>query len=311
MKGKINLYLLTGFLGSGKTTFLTNVLKDLSNEKVGVIMNEFGKIGIDGTIIEKDGMELVEINRGSIFCSCLKLSFVSAMMEMVDRSIEYLFVESSGLADPSNIGEILDAIESVKGDVYDYKGAICIVDGMHFLEQIKDLETVNRQLKHCHLAVISKIDLIDNKTLEEIKTKIREINSKVTIQEARFGKFDYDFINEDLMKNQWVESEDTTNTVENKPKTIGLTFTDKIKKEELTKFLEAVCADCYRIKGFFKLEDGWNQVDVVNNIIDYKISDTKEKESTLVFISKIGPNVIRKVFNSWNDIIGKEMKLSN
>lgn len=234
MKGKINLYLLTGFLGSGKTTFLTNVLKDLSNEKVGVIMNEFGKIGIDGTIIEKDGMELVEINRGSIFCSCLKLSFVSAMMEMVDRSIEYLFVESSGLADPSNIGEILDAIESVKGDVYDYKGAICIVDGMHFLEQIKDLETVNRQLKHCHLAVISKIDLIDNKTLEEIKTKIREINGKVTIQEARFGKFDYDFI-----------------------------------------------------------------------------SDTKERESTLVFISKIGPNVIRKVFNSWNDIIGKEMKLSN
>jgi G3E family GTPase len=311
MKEKINLYLLTGFLGSGKTTFLTNVLKDLSNEKVGVIMNEFGKIGIDGTIIEKDGMELVEINRGSIFCSCLKLSFVSAMMEMVERSIEYLFVESSGLADPSNIGEILDAIESVKGDVYDYKGAICIVDGMHFLEQIKDLETVERQLKHCHLAVISKIDLIDNKTLEEIKTKIREINNKVTIQEAQFGKFDYDFIDEDLMKNQWVESEDTTNTVENKPKTIGLTYAGEIKKEELTAFLKAVCTDCYRIKGFFKLEDGWNQVDVVNNKIDYKISDTKEKESTLVFISKIGPNVIRKVFSSWNEIIGKEMKLSN
>lgn len=311
MKEKINLYLLTGFLGSGKTTFLTNALKDLSTEKVGVIMNEFGKIGIDGTSIAKDGMELVEINRGSIFCSCLKLSFVSAMMEMVDRSIKYLFVESSGLADPSNIGEILDAIESVKGDVYDYKGAICIVDGLHFLEQIKDLETVEKQLKHCHLVVISKIDLIDNETLEEIKTKIREINNNVTIQEAYFGKFDYDFINEDLMKNQWVESEDTTNTPENKPKTIGLTFTGEVKKEELTIFLQTVCTDCYRIKGFFKLEDGWNQVDVVNNKIDYKISSTKEKESTLVFISKIGPNVIRKVSNSWNEIIGKEMKLSN
>lgn len=79
------------------------------------------------------------------------------MMEMVERSIKYLFVESSGLADPSNIGEILDAIESVKGNVYDSKGAICIVDGVHFLEQIKGLETVERQLKHCHLAVISKI----------------------------------------------------------------------------------------------------------------------------------------------------------
>lgn len=66
MKEKTNLYLLTGFLGAGKTTFLTNILNDLSGEKVGVIMNEFGKIGIDGTIIKKNGMELVEINRGSI-----------------------------------------------------------------------------------------------------------------------------------------------------------------------------------------------------------------------------------------------------
>ena len=68
---KTSLYLLTGFLGAGKTTFLTNVLKDLEGEKVGVIMNEFGKVGIDGTIIQKEGMELVEINRSSIFCSCL------------------------------------------------------------------------------------------------------------------------------------------------------------------------------------------------------------------------------------------------
>lgn len=76
METKTKLYLLTGFLGAGKTTFLTNVLKDLSGKKVAVIMNEFGRVGIDGTLIEKDGMELVEINRGSIFCSCLQLSFV-------------------------------------------------------------------------------------------------------------------------------------------------------------------------------------------------------------------------------------------
>ncbi len=108
MDEKINLYLLTGFLGSGKTTLLTNILEDLSEEKVGVIQNEFGRISIDGEIIKKDGIEIVEINRGSIFCSCLKLSFAHAMIEMADKGLKYLFVESSGLADPSNIGEILD-----------------------------------------------------------------------------------------------------------------------------------------------------------------------------------------------------------
>ena len=113
MTQKTKLYLLTGFLGAGKTTFLSSVLNDLSDKKVAVIMNEFGKVGIDGTIIQREGMELVELNRGSIFCSCLQLSFVSALVEMADRKMEYVFVESSGLADPSTIGEFLEAVEEI------------------------------------------------------------------------------------------------------------------------------------------------------------------------------------------------------
>lgn len=309
MSEKTDLYLLTGFLGAGKTTLLTNILNDLSGESVGVIMNEFGKIGIDGDIIKKEGMELVEINRGSIFCSCLKLNFAQAMIELADRKLKYLFVESSGLADPSNIGDILDGVKSVKGDVYEYKGAICIVDGVNFLEQVKDLETVERQIKHCHLAVISKVDLIDEETLSNIIEVIRNINDKVTIETTVYGKLNYKFLEEDLMKNQWVEDEDTTNTPETKPKTLTLTFDGEAKKEELSRFINEIKEDSYRIKGFFKLEDGWNQVDVVGNIIDYKLTDKSEETSQLVIISKIGPQIIRPIFNSWNNIFNEEMKL--
>jgi len=309
MSHSTNLYLLTGFLGAGKTTLLTNILNDLSEQKVGVIMNEFGKVGIDGNIIKKDDMELVEINRGSIFCSCLKLSFVQAMIEMADKNLKYLFVEGSGLADPSNIGEIMTAVESVKGKVYEYKGAICLIDGVNFLDQIEDLETVERQLKHCHLAVISKIDLIEQDTLAKIIEKIKSINDKVEIQTTVLGKLDYNFLEEDLMKNQWVESEDTTNTPETKPKTLSLTFDGEITKDELTRFIDSIKDKSYRIKGFFKLEDGWNQVDVVNKKIDYKLVETEETVSQIVIISKIGPQIIRPIVNSWNEIIGKEMKL--
>ncbi|GMG96878.1 GTP-binding protein [Tepidimicrobium xylanilyticum] len=59
MENKTKLYLLTGFLESGKTTFLTNVLNDLKGSKVAVIMNEFDKVGIDGIIIQRDVMDLV------------------------------------------------------------------------------------------------------------------------------------------------------------------------------------------------------------------------------------------------------------
>ncbi|WP_352420651.1 GTP-binding protein [Proteiniborus sp.] len=309
MENKTKLYLLTGFLGSGKTTFLTNVLNDLTDRRVGVIMNEFGKVGIDGTIIKKDDMELIEINRGSIFCSCLQLSFVSALIEMADRNMEYVFVESSGLADPSNIGEFLDAVQIAKGDAYDYSGAICIVDGVNFLEQIEDIETVERQLKFCHLVVISKVDLIDEETLNKVKSKIREINDKAEIQIAINGRLDYNFLEKNLMEDDWVGTEDTTNSPENKPKTLTLTYNGEITKEKLTQFIDTIKKDSYRIKGFFKLEDGWNQVDVVGKRIDYKATDKEEPDSQLVIISKIGPQIIRPIFSAWEEIVGKEMKL--
>lgn len=309
MANKTKLYLLTGFLGSGKTTFLTNVLNDLEDRKVGVIMNEFGKVGIDGAIIKKDDMELIEINRGSIFCSCLQLSFVSALMEMADRNMEYVFVESSGLADPSNIGEFLGAVEVAKGDAYDYSGALCIVDGVNFLEQIEDIETVERQLKFCHLAIISKTDLIEEETLNKIINRIREINDKTEIQTAVNGRLEYNFLGKDLMENDWAGTEDTTNTPENKPKTLTLTYEGEITKEKLTQFIDIVKKDSYRIKGFFKLENGWNQVDVVGRKIDYKFTDKVEPSSQLVIISKIGPQIIKPIFRAWEEIVGKEMKL--
>lgn len=309
MTNKAKLYLLTGFLGAGKTTFLTNVLKDIEGQKVAVIMNEFGKVGIDGTIIQKEGMELVEINKGSIFCSCLQLSFVSALVEMADRNMEYVFVESSGLADPSNIGEFLEAVQVAKGDVYDYSGAICIVDGVNFLEQVEDIETVERQLKFCHLVILSKVDLIDEEQLEKVKAKISEINNKVEIIESTNDKTDYNFLEKDLLKEDWIGIEDTTNTPENRPKTLTLTYDGKLSKEKMIQFLDIVKEDSYRIKGFVKLEDGWNQVDVVNKIVNLKPTSKGKNTSELVIISKIGPQIIRPIFNTWEEIVGVKMTL--
>lgn len=306
---KTKLYLLTGFLGAGKTTFLSSVLNDLPDKKVAVIMNEFGKVGIDGPIIQKDGMELVELNRGSIFCSCLQLNFVSALVEMSDRNMEYVFVESSGLADPSNIGEFLEAVEVAKGDVYDYSGAITIVDGVHFLQQVEDIETVKRQLKFSNLVIISKVDLIDEETLDQIKLKIREINKTADIVESDNGNYNYDFLSKDLLASGWLESEDTSNTPENRPKTLTLTYDEELSKDKLLEFLNIIKKDSYRIKGFFKLDDGWNQLDVVNDIIDFKVIDQEKDKSELVIISKIGPQIIRPIFAAWEKVVGEKMKL--
>ena len=91
------LFVLTGFLGAGKTTFLKRILHDLEGTKVGVIQNDLGKVNIDGELIEKDGLELREISQGSIYCSCRKLDFVKALAELAQRGLDYVLVETSSI----------------------------------------------------------------------------------------------------------------------------------------------------------------------------------------------------------------------
>ena len=165
---RIKLYVLTGFLGAGKTSLLLHLLSAMEGRKIGVIQNEFGKLGIDGDILRRDGIAMTEISRGSIFCSCLKLSFVQALAELSKHDLEYVFVESSGLADPSNIEEILAAVAALAGEVYELRGVICLVDALHFPEQLSDVETVDRQLAHCHLAAVNKTDLVSPDQLRQV-----------------------------------------------------------------------------------------------------------------------------------------------
>lgn len=311
MNTKTKLYVLTGFLGSGKTTILLKLLEKLEGKKVGVIQNEFGKLSIDGTILRNDNIQMVEINRGSIFCSCLKLSFVQALADMTKHKFDYLFVESSGLGDPSNVEEILEAAKAISEDQYDFAGVVCFVDSVNFFNQLGDLETVYRQLKHCHLAVLTKVDLVNEDIITKIKEKIREINPACRIDLSSNGSLNLGFLNEDLMKYKWVEGEETTNSEELKPKTLSLNFDGAVEKEKLELFLREIETELYRAKGFFNLANkGWYQIDLVGKQIDYKPCNEKEI-SQLVFISKIGPALIKKIFDAWNKYVGLEMQLKN
>ena len=305
------LYVLTGFLGSGKTTVLLKLIQVLQGRKIGIIQNEFGKLGIDGTILRNDDIQMVEINRGSIFCTCQKLNFVNALSDMTQHDFDYLFVESSGWGDPSNAEEILEATKVVSGKEYDFRGVICFVDAVNFLEQVQDEETAFRQLKHCNLAVITKTDLADRAQLAAVEEKVREINPVCEILHSSMGEMDYSFLKKDLMIYRWAECEETTNSSENKPKSVFLEYDGTVKKEQLTAFLQAVAPQLHRVKGFCNIECcGWNQVDVVGSLIDYKPSESFEK-SQLVFISKVGPAVIKTILDAWKANVDTQMKLKN
>ena len=305
------LYVLTGFLGSGKTTVLKEIIRNLKGKKIGVVQNEFGKLSIDGDILRDSDIEMVEITRGSIFCTCLQLTFVKTLAEMAEKDFDYLFVEGSGLGDPSNLEEILEAVKILSNKSYDFCGVICAADAYNFTEQLKDLETVERQLKHCNLCLITKADLIDEKAYEQLLKKIREINPVCKIENALFGKVETDIFKEDLSLFKWAENEDTTNIPETKPKTLFMEIYEEAEEEALRNFLEEIAPFAYRIKGFVKVEGkGLCKVDLAGKKVDI-VPEEREFNSELVFISKIGPQIIRSIMDIWGKTVNREMKLKN
>ena len=310
MGKKIKLYVLIGFLGAGKTTFLLHVLAQYRDKKIGIIQNEFGKLSIDGDIIKSGEIELRDLTRGSIFCSCLKLNFVQALAEMSELGLDCLFVESSGLADPSNLFEILEAVAVLKPErPYELAGTICLVDAVAFLEDAADLETVVRQVVHCNIALINKCDLADESRLAEIRAQVREWNENCLILETSNGVMDTALLEQDLTAYEWAPCEDTTNTVDTKPKTFSIEF-GAVPQEKMTAFLTAVGPDCYRIKGFGTLSGVYQQIDVAAGRIDYKPCAEKGG-GRLVFISKIGIQLIREIKNRWEETVALPVKYCN
>ena len=160
------------------------------------------------------------------------------------------------------------------------------------------------------MAIVNKIDLVDEDKIHKINEKIKEINPNCLIKYGKEGNIGLDFLSTDLKSLNKIASEDSLNTVDNKPKTISLQTEEILTREELNEFLEKVLPDCYRIKGFFHLEEGWVQVDVVEKLIDYKPHGEREN-SELVFLSKVGPKVIRTIDTNWKEIVNKPMKLKN
>ena len=128
-KRQMEMYLITGFLGAGKTTFIKNILRAFQRQKTYLIINEFGKEGIDGALLQELGSTISEINNGSIFCVCRLDKFEQSLDEAVRESPDIILVEASGLADPTNIRKIM---AQDKYAAIDYRGGICLVDAPRF-----------------------------------------------------------------------------------------------------------------------------------------------------------------------------------
>ncbi|MFN4319042.1 MAG: CobW family GTP-binding protein [Aquificaceae bacterium] len=163
-------FVITGFLGSGKTTFLINSAREYFREKkVAVIVNELGEVGVDGKILKNAYSEVLELPEGCICCS-LHSEFEKALEEIKEKyNPKLLLVETSGGAVPFPVLISLQALGCT------VEGVLCVIDAANF-ERYKEDSTAKYQIGGSNILVLNKIDLLDDKNrLEGIRKEVMEI----------------------------------------------------------------------------------------------------------------------------------------
>ncbi len=185
-----NVYLISGFLGCGKTTFLNHMLKAAPADlKLLVLMNEFGEESIDGALVEDPELEMVEISKGSIFCACVKGDFIKALYQIAFViKPEALVIEASGVANPTDIGR--DLFNPMFKGMFKSLDKVCLIDAENFLEQYEIFTALEKQIEAADKFIINKMDLIDEETLVKIKEVILIQNPKATFVETSFARVD-------------------------------------------------------------------------------------------------------------------------
>jgi G3E family GTPase len=172
--------IISGFLGSGKTTLLNHILKNQIGLKTAVLVNEFGEIGIDNDLIIEGSEDMIELNNGCICCS-INGELLNTVSKVLERSekIDYLIVETTGLADPLPVAMTFaagDLREKVRLD-----SIITVIDGENFDFEINNTSIAYSQILYGDILLLNKCDLVNEEQLKKVEKFINKIKKEPRI----------------------------------------------------------------------------------------------------------------------------------
>ncbi len=252
------LYLITGFLGAGKTTLLKNLIRLMAPQRLLVIVNEFGREGVDGALIAELGVAVDEINNGSIFCSCRIDQFEEALVRAASAKPDVILVEASGLSDPTSIGKILRS-EAHK-DI-EFMGSLCLVDAVNFEKVISTARVSKKQLSVSDVVIINKTDLVTKERVDALEQLVRQHKPDASVFRTSFGEIEAEWLTRRTAAEKDAVFAYHTKDVGLQKITIALKET--MTFAQLEKFLQMFIEETYRIKGFVCLEEKTALVDCV------------------------------------------------
>jgi G3E family GTPase len=193
-RGKIPVTVLTGFLGSGKTTVLNGLVKNKALRRTAVIINEFGEIGLDHELVQKSEENFMLVRNGCVCCT-VRGDLISTLTDLSvrqkRREIEYLervVIETTGLADPAPILHTLMNDQSLLDDGYGLGAVVTTIDAVNGLDTLDNHQEAVKQLGIADLLLLTKTDLASASNVSVLRDRIAAINPGAKTLQAINGE---------------------------------------------------------------------------------------------------------------------------
>jgi len=188
---KVPVTVLTGFLGTGKTTLLNRILAETHGKKVAVIVNEFGDVGIDNQLVIGADEEIMEMNNGCICCT-VRGDLIRIIQSLLEREIEFdhILIETTGLADPGPVLQSFFVDETMYASLT-LDALVTVVDARHMSMHWESTEAIE-QIAFADLILINKVDLVSEEELAALERRIRTMNAIAKIYRTQNSNIDID-----------------------------------------------------------------------------------------------------------------------
>lgn len=311
----IQSFVITGFLGVGKTTMLVNTVKKyFSDKKVAIVVNEFGDIGVDGNILSNVYSEVLEISEGCICCQ-LAEEFESGVIEIMNKyNPEIIFVETSGASEPFPIFLSLQNLGIA------VEGVICVVDSKN-LDAYKDNSTAKYQIGGSNIVVLNKTDLVTDIELETVKKDVIAIKEEYNIKNNLTGKMIFDRYVIDTAQ-QGILNKEVFDGVYKVDEIIGFAkdyqhldhtsrdsitqkvayLKENIEFNDIESVLNSLPKSIYRVKGVVRTKDVTNPL-VINysfGDVSFEELDSYKEPSIMIFIGEAIDNDVNELIKKFD-----------
>ncbi len=336
LAGKIPVTIITGFLGSGKTTLISKLLPHPQMNKVALVINELGEIGIDHDLITVSSENVTLLANGCICCS-VRTDIQETLRDLFARrqvgevfDFDRVIIETTGLADPAPLLQTLTS-DTLLEARFRLDGVVTLVDAVNAQNQLSDIPEALQQIALADQILLTKTDLTDEASIAQLQAELHSINPDAKIERVINGQIEPNqlinlglgstkldlrsltFLNSILEKDEEGEAPYLGSLLKKHPhiKTASISFKEPFTWQAFSSALDLLVSlrgpDLLRVKGIVNVEGKPMVIQGVQHIFHNPVTleawPSENHDSRIVFITRnLSAQAISNLFSTVKDI---------